>query len=108
MGEDGDWLLRQRIIPSDCGRFGLQHLGGNNVARVSCYGMYVTAPLSGTTDLDWALRQETGLTRPLSHRHCTRVSLGSANGSWGLSVGRPNRVVEHLSWVRVYPWGVGR
>jgi hypothetical protein len=55
---DGCPLLRQEPILSDCGWFILQHLDDGQVALVTCHNRYVTAPITGTTDLDWALGQE--------------------------------------------------
>jgi len=49
---------KQVSSPSECGRFTLRHLDDGKVALVTCHNRYVTAPMTGTTDLDWALRQE--------------------------------------------------
>ena len=61
LGADGDWLLRQETVLSDCGRFGLRYLANGKVALETCHGRYVTAPRAGTDTPDWLLWQESKL-----------------------------------------------
>jgi hypothetical protein len=70
MNGDKDWVLRQELELGDCGQFTLVRLDDGQVAFVTCYNRYVTAPITGTEGLDWALRQEPKLSdcaRFISH-----------------------------------------
>lgn len=60
-GGGGGWLLKQEPDLSDCGWFTLHHLGNGKVTLKTCHDRYVTAPETGTTELDWMLYQESEL-----------------------------------------------
>jgi hypothetical protein len=61
MGEDDDWSLRQETELSECGRFIQRHLANGKIALETCYGRYVTAPITGIERPDWMLGQESEL-----------------------------------------------
>lgn len=54
-------FLKQEPYLRDCGRFILQRLPEGKVALVTCHNKYITAPATGVTDQEWALRQESEL-----------------------------------------------
>jgi hypothetical protein len=61
-GEDNDWVLRQETkLDEKCGWFTQIRQDNGNVALLTCYNRYVTAPRTGITRRDWLLRQEFNL-----------------------------------------------
>jgi hypothetical protein len=62
-GEGEGWKLSQMTELGDCGWFTLTSLANGKVTLKTCHDRYVTAPASGTEDIDWIITQETKLGR---------------------------------------------
>lgn len=61
-GEGDGWVLIQETkLDDNCGWFTQIRQDNGQVALLTCYNRYVTAPRSGTIRWDWRLRQESNL-----------------------------------------------
>jgi hypothetical protein len=102
MGEDDDWVLRQKTELTDCGRFIQHHLANGKIALETCQGRYVTAPKTGDTRSDWMLGQESELS---DCGQFDRSDLGSDRVAFKTCVGNFFTAGDG-GWPPPLPWSV--
>ena len=94
-GEEDGWALRQDTELGRCGRFTQHYLANGRVALKTCYGRYVTAPMSCNTRQECMLGQESRLGKcgqfdlydlgenRLALKTCAGYFLTPGNDTWG-------------------------